>query len=307
MKRLRIITSIVLSIALLAGLVLSFTAPSTEVFAKSEEQTTNYIDEIDLLDRVFGKEDSHKGSSDPKAVYDHISKFVKNNYSSLTKKKLQNEFDYLKDSAEAIVRAKLNDQSSLGKIMKKVEFYINSVRAFWNTYVYNNNLKKLINNFELAADEAKLAFSSIRDDFKGKKPLDIIEYLLDEKTHDKYVHYALNIDGILFKGVNVKTLIPKQFTNKTIDKFTDKVKSVADTGTSYNKMSTAKKKQVRRKMVVKINEPVYRIRDQINTALIQVEHRVLKIYKDIAGNIKKKLAGFKSLEKEAEANLQEDW
>ena len=308
MKKFRIITSIVLSISLLAGLVISFTiAPSIDVFAMTKEQTTNYVDTTNYLDQILGKKNSNKGSSDIKEVYNHVSKFIQNNYSSLTKKKLQNEFNYLKDSAKAITREKLSDTSAIGKFMNRVENYINTAKLYWETSVYNDNLKLLINNFKAAADESKRLFGVVRDDLKGKKPLDIIEYLLDDKTHEKVAHHILHIDGIIFKGVNVKTIIPEEFTNRKINKFTDKVKYVADIGVSYNKMSKSKKNKVKHELASYIDKPIHRVRNQINTALIQIEHRVLKLYKNITDIVKKKLTNIKSLEKETDLDFQEEW
>lgn len=308
MKKFRIITSIVLSVALLAGLVLSFTtAPSTNIYAMSNEQTTNYVDATNYLDQILGKKNSNKGSSDIKEVYNHVSKFIQNNYSSLTKKKLQNELNYLKDSAKAITREKLSDTSAIGKFMNRVEYYINTVKLYWETSVYNDNLKLLINNFKAAADESKRLFGVVRDDLKGKKPLDIIEYLLDDKTHEKVAHHILHIDGIIFKGVNVKTIIPKEFTNRKINKFTDKVKYVADIGVSYNKMSKSKKNKVKHELASYIDKPIHRVRNQINTALIQIEKRALELYKNISAIIKKKISGIDLNKAKESIDLGEDW
>ena len=307
MKKFRIITSIVLSIALLAGLVTSFAVPSSNVFAMSKEQTTDFFDETDYLEKILGKEDSNKGSTNPTDVYEHVSKFLKKNYSSLTKEKLQNEFDYIKDSAKAILRSKLEDSSGIGKYIKRAEDYINMIKLYWDTNVYNDNLKLLINNFKAATDESKRLFGSLRDELKGKKPLDIIEYFLADETHEKIAHHILHIDGIIFKGVNVKTIIPKEFTNRKINKFTDKVKYVADIGVSYNKMSKSKKNKVKHELASYIDKPIHRVRNQINTALIQIEHRVLKLYKNITDIVKKKLTNIKSLEKETDLNFQEEW
>ena len=308
MKKFRIITSIVLSVALLAGLVVSFTtAPSTNIYAMSNEQTTDFFDNTEYLDKILGKEDSNKGSSDPKVVYEHISKFLKNNYSSLTKKKLLNEFDYLKDSAKAMIRAQLSDQSSIGKFIKRIENYINTAKLYWDTNVYNDNFKLLIKNFKAAGNETKRVFGSFRKEIKGKKPLDLIEYLLADKTHEKIVHHVLNIDGIIFKNVNVKTIIPKEFTNKKINQFTDNVKSVADMGISYNKMKKSKKAQVKHKLAGYINKPIHKTRKQINTALIQIEKRALELYKNISTIIKKKISGIDLNKAKESIDLVEDW
>ena len=289
MKKFKIITSIVLCITLLAGSISSFTiAPITNAYAMSKEQTTNFFDESKYLDQLLGKEDSDKGSSDPKVVYNHVSKFIKNNYSSLTKKKLLNEFDYLKDSANAIIREKLNDSSGIGKFVRRVEYYINEIKLYWDKNIYNANLKQLINNIKVATDESKRLFGAFRKELKGKKPLDVVGYLLDEKTHGKIAHHILHIDGIIFKNVNVKTIIPKDFTNKKINQFTEKVKYVADIGVSYNKMKRKDRNQVKHNIVNYINRPKNQLINRINNFLLKAEHKVLNTYKFITTSIKKK-------------------
>ena len=308
MKKFRIITSIVLSIALLAGLVSSFTiAPSTNVYAKSKGQTAEYTSINNYIDEFFEKDlyvDTNKYPSELEDIYNHVTDFITKNYSSLNKKKIQEELDYLKGALRVFVILQLDKTLHLQKLRKRIESFIETVEIALAAQSFKENVEQLVDNFNVAKKESKRVFEVFKNQIKGKKVLELAEYFLSRKTQGAIVHHILNLDGILFKNVDIDAFVPEEFANKKTKQVTDKIKIVADIGVKYNKMKKKERSKTKRGIVAYINKPIDQLKKQVNTFMIRAEMKVLSTYKLISNTIKNKLKELDFLKKEKSLDFQ---
>lgn len=323
MKKFRIITSIVLSIALLAGSVSSFTiAPSASVFAKSKEQAeskeqteskeqaTGYTSINVYIDKFFDKElkvDSNKYPSDLEDIYNQAVDFITKNYSSLTKEKIQEEIDYLKGALRVFAILQLDKALGLQKLKKKIETFIGTVETVLAVHSYKENVEQLVDNFNVAKKESQRVFNVFKTQIKGKKVLELAEYFLSHKTQGAIIHHVLNIDGILFKDVDIDGFVPEQFATEKTKKITNKIKYVANIGITYNKMKKKKRNKTKNEIIVYINRPIVQIEKEVNTYMIKAEQTILNTYNDILATIKEKLKDFNLYKKEKVLDFQEEW
>ena len=307
MKKFRIITSIVLSIALLAGLVSTFAAPCTNVYAKSRGQTSEYTSINEYVDEFFEKDlyvDTNKYPSELEDIYNHVTDFITKNYSSLNKKKIQEELDYLKGALRVFVILQLDKTLHLQKLRKRIETFIETVETALAAQSFKENVEQLVDNFNVAKKESKRVFEVFKNQIKGKKVLELAEYFLSRKTQGAIVHHILNIDGILFKNVDIDAFVPEEFANKKTKQVTDKIKYVADIGVTYNKMKKKERNKTKHSIVAYINKPIDQLKKQVNTFMIRAEMKVLSTYKLISNTIKNKLKELDFLKKEKSLDFQ---
>lgn len=302
MKKFRIITSVVLSIVLFAGSVSSFTiAPSTNVYAMSKEQTTDYTSINDYIDEFFDKElkvDTNKYPSEPEDIYNQVADFITNNYSSLTKKKIQEEIDYLKGALRVCAIMQLDKSLGFQKLRKKIESFIETLETVLAISSYKENVEQLVDNFNVAKKESQRVFGVFKTQIKGKNFLELVEYFLSHKTQGAIIHHVLNIDGILFKKVDIDMFVPKEFTSRKTKRVTDKIKYVANLGVTYNKMKKKERAKTKHDIIAYINKPINQLEKQINTFLLEAEQKVLEAYKLVSATIKDKLKDINLLKKE---------
>ena len=194
MKKFRIITSIVLSVALFAGSVSSFTiAPSTNVYAMSKEQTTDYTSINDYIDEFFDKElkvDTNKYPSELEDIYNQVADFITDNYSSLTKKKIQEEIDYLKGALRVCAIMQLDKSLGFQKLRKKIESFIETLETVLAISSYKENVEQLVDNFNVAKKESQRVFGVFKTQIKGKNFLELVEYFLSHKTQGAIIHHV---------------------------------------------------------------------------------------------------------------------
>ena len=307
MKKFRIITSIVLSIALLAGLVSTFAAPCTNVYAKSRGQTSEYTSINEYVDEFFEKDlyvDTNKYPSELEDIYNQVTDFITKNYSSLNKKKIQEELDYLKGALRVFVILQLDKTLHLQKLRKKIESFIETVEIALAAQSFKENIEQLVDNFNVAKKESKRVFEVFKNQIKGKKVLELAEYFLSRKTQGAIVHHILNLDGILFKNVDIDAFVPEEFANKKTKQVTDKIKYVADIGVTYNKMKKKERNKTKHSIVAYINKPIDQLKKQVNTFMIRAEMKVLSTYKLISNTIKNKLKELDFLKKENSLDFQ---
>ena len=307
MKKFRIITSIVLSIALLAGLVSTFAAPCTNVYAKSRGQTSEYTSINEYVDEFFEKDlyvDTNKYPSELEDIYNQVTDFITKNYSSLNKKKIQEELDYLKGALRVFVILQLDKTLHLQKLRKKIESFIETVEIALAAQSFKENIEQLVDNFNVAKKESKRVFEVFKNQIKGKKVLELAEYFLSRKTQGAIVHHILNLDGILFKNVDIDAFVPEVFANKKTKQVTDKIKYVADIGVTYNKMKKKERNKTKHSIVAYINKPIDQLKKQVNTFMIRAEMKVLSTYKLISNTIKNKLKELDFLKKENSLDFQ---
>lgn len=307
MKKFRIITSIVLSIALLAGLVSTFAAPCTNVYAKSRGQTSEYTSINEYVDEFFEKDlyvDTNKYPSELEDIYNHVTDFITKNYSSLNKKKIQEELDYLKGALRVFVILQLDKTLHLQKLRKRIEAFIETVETALAAQSFKENVEQLVDNFNVAKKESQRVFEVFKTQIKGKKVLELAEYFLSRKTQGAIVHHILNIDGILFKNVDIDSFVPEVFANKKTKQVTDKIKYVADIGVTYNKMKKKERNKTKHSIVAYINKPIDQLKKQVNTFMIRAEMKVLSTYKLISNTIKNKLKELDFLKKENSLDFQ---
>ena len=302
MKKFRIITSIVLSVALFAGSVSSFTiAPSTNVYAMSKEQTTDYTSINDYIDEFFDKElkvDTNKYPSELEDIYNQVADFITDNYSSLTKKKIQEEIDYLKGALRVCAIMQLDKSLGFQKLRKKIESFIETLETVLAISSYKENVEQLVDNFNVAKKESQRVFGVFKTQIKGKNFLELVEYFLSHKTQGAIIHHVLNIDGILFKKVDIDMFVPKEFTSRKTKRVTDKIKYVANIGVTYNKMKKKERAKTKHDIIAYINKPINQLEKQINTFLLEAEQKVLEAYKLVSATIKDKLKDLILLKKE---------
>ena len=307
MKKFRIITSIVLSIALLAGLVSTFAAPCTNVYAKSRGQTSEYTSINEYVDEFFEKDlyvDTNKYPSKLEDIYNHVTDFITKNYSSLNKKKIQEELDYLKGALRVFVILQLDKTLHLQKLRKRIESFIETVEIALAAQSFKENVEQLVDNFNVAKKESKRVFEVFKNQIKGKKVLELAEYFLSRKTQGAIVHHILNLDGILFKNVDIDAFVPEGVANKKTKQVTDKIKYVADIGVTYNKMKKKERNKTKHSIVAYINKPIDQLKKQVNTFMIRAEMKVLSTYKLISNTIKNKLKELDFLKKENSLDFQ---
>ena len=307
MNKFRIITSIVLSIALLAGLVSTFAAPCTNVYAKSRGQTSEYTSINEYVDEFFEKDlyvDTNKYPSELEDIYNQVTDFITKNYSSLNKKKIQEELDYLKGALRVFVILQLDKTLHLQKLRKKIESFIETVEIALAAQSFKENIEQLVDNFNVAKKESKRVFEVFKNQIKGKKVLELAEYFLSRKTQGAIVHHILNLDGILFKNVDIDAFVPEEFANKKNKQVTDKIKYVADIGVTYNKMKKKERNKTKHSIVAYINKPIDQLKKQVNTFMIRAEMKVLSTYKLISNTIKNKLKELDFLKKENSLDFQ---
>ena len=307
MKKFRIITSIVLSIALLAGLVSTFAAPCTNVYAKSRGQTSEYTSINEYVDEFFEKDlyvDTNKYPSELEDIYNHVTDFITKNYSSLNKKKIQEELDYLKGALRVFVILQLDKTLHLQKLRKRIETFIETVETALAAQSFKENVEQLVDNFNVAKKESQRVFEVFKTQIKGKKVLELAEYFLSRKTQGAIVHHILNLDGILFKNVDIDAFVPEVFANKKTKQVTDKIKYVADIGVTYNKMKKKERNKTKHSIVAYINKPIDQLKKQVNTFMIRAEMKVLSTYKLISNTIKNKLKELDFLKKENSLDFQ---
>lgn len=307
MKKFRIITSIVLSIALLAGLVSTFAAPCTNIYAKSKGQTAEYTSINNYIDEFFEKDlyvDTNKYPSELEDIYNQVTGFITKNYSSLNKKKIQEELDYLKGALRVFVILQLDKTLHLQKLRKRIESFIETVEIALAAQSFKENIEQLVDNFNVAKKESKRVFEVFKNQIKGKKVLELAEYFLSRKTQGAIVHHILNLDGILFKNVDIDAFVPKEFANKKTKQVTDKIKYVADIGVTYNKMKKKERGKTKRGIVAYINKPIDQLKKHVNTFMTRAEMKVLSTYKLISNTIKNKLKELDFLKKEKSLDFQ---
>ena len=307
MNKFRIITSIVLSIALLAGLVSTFAAPCTNVYAKSRGQTSEYTSINEYVDEFFEKDlyvDTNKYPSELEDIYNQVTDFITKNYSSLNKKKIQEELDYLKGALRVFVILQLDKTLHLQKLRKRIESFIETVEIALAAQSFKENIEQLVDNFNVAKKESKRVFEVFKNQIKGKKVLELAEYFLSRKTQGAIVHHILNLDGILFKNVDIDAFVPEEFANKKTKQVTDKIKYVADIGVTYNKMKKKERNKTKHSIVAYINKPIDQLKKQVNTFMIRAEMKVLSTYKLISNTIKNKLKELDFLKKENSLDFQ---
>ena len=307
MKKFRIITSIVLSFALLAGLVSTFATPSTKVYAMTKEQTSEYTSINYYIDEFFDKDlyvDTNKYPSKLEDIYNHVTDFITKNYSSLNKKKIQEELDYLKGALRVFVILQLDKTLHLQKLRKRIESFIETVEIALAAQSFKENIEQLVDNFNVAKKESKRVFEVFKNQIKGKKVLELAEYFLSRKTQGAIVHHILNLDGILFKNVDIDAFVPEGFANKKTKQVTDKIKYVADIGVTYNKMKKKERNKTKHSIVAYINKPIDQLKKQVNTFMIRAEMKVLSTYKLISNTIKNKLKELDFLKKEKSLDFQ---
>ena len=160
------------------------------------------------------------------------------------------------------------------------------------------------NSIRLAKKESKRVFGVFKNQIKGKKVLELAEYFLSRKTQGAIVHHILNLDGILFKNVDIDAFVPEVFANKKTKQVTDKIKYVADIGVKYNKMKKKERGKTKRGIVAYINKPIDQLKKQVNTFMIRAEMKVLSTYKLISNTIKNKLKELDFLKKENSLDFQ---
>lgn len=307
MKKFRIITSIVLSFALLAGLVSTFATPSTKVYAMTKGQTSEYTNINYYIDEFFDKDlyvDTNKYPSELEDIYNQVTDFIAKNYSSLNKKKIQEELDYLKGALRVFVILQLDKTLHLQKLRKRIESFIETVETALAAQSFKENIEQLVDNFNVAKKESKRVFEVFKTQIKGKKVLELAEYFLSRKTQGAIVHHILNIDGILFENVDIDAFVPEEFANKKTKQVTDKIKYIADIGVTYNKMKKNERGKTKRGIVAYINKPIDQLKKQVNTFMTRAEMKVLSTYKLISNTIKNKLKELDFLKKEKSLDFQ---
>ena len=307
MKKFRIITSIVLSIALLAGLVSTFTAPSTNVYAKSKGQTSEYTSINEYVDEFFEKDlyvDTNKYPSELEDIYNHVTDFITKNYSSLNKKKIQEELDYLKGALRVFAILQLDKTLHLQKLRKRIESFIETVETALAAQSFEENAEQLVTNFNVAKKESQRVFEVFKTQIKGKKVLELAEYFLSRKTQGAIIHHILNIDGILFENVDIDAFVPEEFTNRKVEQIKNKIKYVADIGVTYNKMKKKERGKTKHSIVAYINKPIDQLKKQVNTFMTRAEMKVLSTYKLISNTIKNKLKDIDFLKEEKSLDFQ---
>ena len=307
MKKFRIITSIVLSFALLAGLVSTFATPSTKVYAMTKGQTSEYTSINYYIDEFFEKDlyvDTNKYPSELEDIYNHVTDFITKNYSSLNKKKIQEELDYLKGALRVFAILQLDKTLHLQKLRKRIESFIETVETALAVQSFEENAEQLVDNFNVAKKESQRVFEVFKTQIKGKKVLELAEYFLSRKTQGAIVHHILNIDGILFKNVDIDAFVPEEFTNRKVEQIKDKIKYIADIGVTYNKMKKKERGKTKHSIVAYINKPIDQLKKQANTFMIRAEQKVLETYKLVTVTIKNKLKDLDLLKEEKSLDFQ---
>ena len=171
-----------------------------------------------------------------------------------------------------------------------------------------NNIKQFIENYKTTMAELKRVINSFIEQLSDKDLEEIIEYILSEEIQDKIIHHALNLDGILFKDVDVQKLIPEEITDEKTRELIDKIEFIAQMGTSYNELDEEEqimaRQMIRAILVAYLSQVMDKWKEKIDNIIDNIDWKGLEMYMYISNRVKNNEPGFDMYRTEDALNFE---
>ena len=233
---------------------------------------------------------------DTNILYEYLTQLTSTDFSKMSKEEIKKRIKYIEELIVVLVKSKIGDSISIDKIKEKLEKCIDLLKALLTMKVDINNIKQFIENYKTTMAELKRVINSFIEQLSDKDLEEIIEYILSEDTQDKIIHHALNLDGILFKDVDVQKLIPEEITDEKTKELIDKIEFIAQMGTSYNELDEEEqamaRQMIRQILVAYLSHVMDEWKEKIDHIIDNIDWKGLEMYMYISNRVKNNEAGF---------------
>ena len=233
---------------------------------------------------------------DTNILYEYLTQLTSTDFSKMSKAEIQKRIKYIEELIVVLVKSKISESVDISKIKEKLEKCIDLLKALLTMKIDINNIKQFIENYKTTMAELKRVINSFIEQLSDKDLEQIIEYILSEETQDKIIHHALNLDGILFKDVDVQKLIPEEITDEKTRELIDKIEFIADMGTSYNELDEEEQAMARQMiksiLVAYLSHVMDEWKEKIDHIIDNIDWKGLEMYMYISNRVKENEAGF---------------
>ncbi|MBR2191472.1 MAG: Ig-like domain-containing protein [Eubacterium sp.] len=233
---------------------------------------------------------------DTNILYEYLTQLTSTDFSKMSKEEIKKRIKYIEDLIVVLVKSKIGESVDISKIKEKLEKCIDLLKALLTMKIDINNIKQFIENYKTTMAELKRVINSFIEQLSDKDLEQIIEYILSEETQDKIIHHALNLDGILFKDVDVQKLIPEEITDEKTKELIDKIEFIADMGTSYNELDEEEqimaRQMIRAILVAYLSQVMDKWKEKIDHIIDNIDWKGLEMYMYISNRVKENEAGF---------------
>ena len=233
---------------------------------------------------------------DANVPYGYLTQLTSTDFSQMSKEEIKKRIKYIEDLIVILVKSKISGSVDISKIKEKLEKCIDLLKALLTMKVDINNIKQFIENYKTTMAELKRVINSFIEQLSDKDLEEIIEYILSEEIQDKIIHHALNLDGILFKDVDVQKLIPEEITDEKTRELIDKIEFIADMGTSYNELDEEEQAMARQMiksiLVAYLSHVMDEWKEKIDHIIDNIDWKGLEMYMYISNRVKNNEPGF---------------
>ena len=233
---------------------------------------------------------------DANVPYGYLTQLTSTDFSQMSKEEIKKRIKYIEDLIVILVKSKISGSVDISKIKEKLEKCIDLLKELLTMKVDINNIKQFIENYKTTMAELKRVINSFIEQLSDKDLEEIIEYILSEETQDKIIHHALNLDGILFKDVDVQKLIPEEITDEKTKELIDKLEFIADMGTSYNELDEEEqamaRQMIRQILVAYLSQVMDQWKEKIDNIIDNIDWKGLEMYMYISNRVKNNEPGF---------------
>ncbi len=228
--------------------------------------------------------------------YEYLTQLTSTDFSTMSKEEIQKRIKYIEDLIVIIVKSKIGDSVSVDKIKEKLQKCVEMLKSLMTMKIDKDNVEKFIENYKATMAELKNVIKSFIEELSDKDLEEIIAYILSDETKDKILHHALNLDGILFKDVDVEKLIPEELTDEKTKELISKIKLIASMGVSYNELDEEQQASARQLVkaiiVAYINEAFNNMESKIDDIIDKIDWKGLEMYMYISDRVKNNEPGF---------------
>ena len=233
---------------------------------------------------------------DANVPYGYLTQLTSTDFSQMSKEEIKKRIKYIEDLIVILVKSKVAGSVDISTIKEKLEKCIDLLKALLTMKVDINNIKQFIENYKTTMAELKRVINSFIEQLSDKDLEEIIEYILSEEIQDKIIHHALNLDGILFKDVDVQKLIPEEITDEKTKELIDKIEFIAQMGTSYNELDEEEqataRQMIRQILVAYLSQVMDKWKEKIDNIIDNIDWKGLEMYMYISNRVKNNEPGF---------------
>lgn len=245
---------------------------------------------------------------DTNILYGYLTQLTSTDFSKMSKEEIKNRIKYIEELIVVLVKSKIGGSIDISKIKEKLEKCIDLLKALLTMKIDINNIKQFIENYKTTMAELKRVINSFIEQLSDKDLEQIIEYILSEEIQDKIIHHALNLDGILFKDVDVQKLIPEEITDEKTKELIDKIEFIADMGTSYNELDEEEqimaRQMIRAIIVAYLSQVMDKWKEKIDNIIDNIDWKGLEMYMYISNRVKNNEPGFDMYRTEDALNFE---